>query len=56
MIFDLVKVNFIDTGGELDIRYHSMVESEWNGISNIGKDGIWAVLYRFDVSGSGESF
>ena len=38
------------------IRSYSVVEGEWNGISDIGKDGVWAVLYPFNVSWGREGF
>ena len=55
-IFEIATAECIDKGGELVIRSYSVVESEWNGISDIGKDGIWAVLYPFNVSWGWEGF
>ena len=54
-IFELTKADFVVSRSELEFWSHSVMESEWNGISDIGKDDIWAIFYPINVNQSGES-
>ena len=55
-IFESATAGCVDSGSQLVVRSYSVVESKRNDISDIGEDGVWAVLYPFDVSWGWEGF